>query len=451
MYMILFFIMKYSTKSKWTKTLVSLAGLALTFNLVACTKDEAGTEPAQSKSTNEENLQNLLTLADPIAVAACTDSKSASDIAPPILKRGLTQNETAFYSKFFENKLDINGVCLHLYEQELSKHDHANETHIIKIFGRGNYSSDYATEQDPDRFGLLAAEMAHLMQHQNGTHTYHTRMTREAEYQKLYGDLDMQNYSDPEKIALIEDYARFVFHPTAQTKQLQKFTDPCVAQNILVETIERVLPGSAEMRRAFQNRYLTANERALVLGIFGDQIAYIHQMTVDQRRECGKDDVAASVAYNSKTQFQAWGTTYHERDYTQGGHFNFGTFVHETTHEWQNQKRHKYTGGRNKEYAYPIDTSQWSFRHYFNEQQGAIMEDYARFFLHYDRDTRYLQRTEENLAGLKKIVEDQFPMAKRTREYFEENKRLPDLKTVMGWLQSQQYSSRRALAAPEPG
>lgn len=443
--------MKYKPKSKWTKALVSLASMALTFNLVACTKDENGTEPAHGKSTNEENLQNLLALADPTAVAACADSQSASDIAPPIFKRGLTQNETAFYSKFFENKLDTNGVCLHLYEQELSKHDHTNETRIIKIFGRENYSSDYATEQDPDRFGLMASEMTHLMQHQNGTHTYHTRTSRESEYQRLYGDLNIQDYSDPEKTALIEDYARFIFHPTSKTKQLQKFTDPCVAQNILVETVERALPGSAEMRHTFQNRYLTNNERALVLGIFGDQIAYVHQMTVDQRRECSKDDYAASVDYNNKTEFKAWGKTYHERDYTQGSLFNFGTFVHETTHEWQHQKEYQHTAGRGKEYDYPIDTSQWSFRHYYSEQQGAIMEDYVRYFLRHDRDTRHLHRTEENLAGLKKIVEDQFPTAKRTREYFEENGKLPDLKTVMGWFQPQHYSSRRALAGPEPG
>lgn len=413
--------MEYFPKSRWIKGLVGLTSLALAFNLVADPKDGTAyaASTADTESTYSQKLELLLKniKAPDFKPADCSASPSSVTLPQPVLKRSLTENEFSFYSKLHGNAVDLTGVCIHLHKADASPATSPRSEKIINIFGQENYSEDYMTEKDPKRFGLLATEISQLL----------------------------QSRTNPRVNA--EDYVRFVFHPATQAK-----TGSCDDQETLIKTAENAWPGAQDLRAQFETRQLTDNEKAFVLGIFGDQISDVNLMTVRQHSQCqyiepGSNKVsAASVTNNHKTEFNTWGRSFDEKDYSKSKIYNFGVFIHETTHEWQNQDDRKHMAGQEIHYSYAIDAKKMSFKDYHMEQQGAIIEDYARLFLHSSKRTNRLTLTEENLEGLKKIVEDQFPMAKKTRLYFDENGRLPDLPTVQGWLNAPKVST--APSAP---
>jgi len=407
----------------------------------------AGIAVALSMATGG-NLPDTSFIQDHQTTITCTVSEAESANPAFILKRGLTSNEDAFYSRFFGDKLNTDGVCISLYTQnsQLAADVPEGEANNIHIYGELNYAEDYAQESNPFLFGMLAYEMTHLMQHQQGTHENEPDISVSSEYKTLYGELDLAKYTDGEQRGLISDYVRFIFHPTSETSQLQNFaTNPCNAQSLLRNTVERAFPGAKEMRHEHQNRHLTDSEKALIYGIFGNQIDHVDQMTIRQRAQCN-DDAAATVFGGEKTDFHVWTQQHHEDDYTEGDLFNYGLLVHETVHLWQNQHHNNQTGGNGREYAYPVDTQKWDFQDYHVEQQGSIIEDYARYFLNHSKDTRQLPHSQHNLAGLKEIVENQFPTAKLTREYFEAHGELPDLGTVKSWITP--YSSLQNTPQP---
>lgn len=356
----------------------------------------------------------------------------------PIRKRGLTQNETGFYSKFFGGKVDLKDACVYLYEKapedtSLITDVAEGDTKIISVYGEQNYSEDYTKEDNPSLFGTMAYEVTHLMQHQQGTHKNEPDSSVSSKFNTIHGHGNLNAYTEAQKRGMISDYVRFIFHPTGNTEQLGDYgSGNCPAQDLLTKTVELAFPNAETMRHEHEDRKFTDSEKALVLGIFGRQIGQIDQMVVKQRARCHGD--SAGTVYGSETEFHAWTREHHEKDYTKGSLFNYGLQAHEVAHLWQNQHQDRVTAGHNETYDYPIDIKQWDFRDYFDEQQGAIIEDYVRFFLHRERDTRRLSETIENLVGLRTIVENQFPMAKKTRAYFEEHSELPDLQTVERWV-----------------
>lgn len=93
----------------------------------------------------------------------------------------------------------------------------------------------------------------------------------------------------------------------------------------------------------------------------------------------------------------------------------FRAFFHETTHRWQAQTAYAYTKGRCREYFYPLLSSENRFGDYCDEQQGAIMEDYAlRFLFPGGAPSHWYSKknggdNKKSDARLKKLVEDRFP------------------------------------------
>lgn len=94
---------------------------------------------------------------------------------------------------------------------------------------------------------------------------------------------------------------------------------------------------------------------------------------------------------------------------------DFGYFMHEMTHIWQNQVNYDFNSDV-PGYMYTIIRGK-AFHEYGKEEQGAIVEDYARTFLFKgtDRKPRFMKDTPENRQALMTLVEGRFPGARDLR------------------------------------
>ncbi len=441
--------MKKYSWNKWTRRLAGVAGLALVFNLSACQIVKPYTAPLLPKNTTEENLKDALDAVTGYKPADCRTSSSSFANATPVLKRSLTKDEHAFYTRFYQGELNLGNACIHLHEGRiipgLASTVAEGEENVISVFGAENYSQDYTKEKNPGISGILASGTMHLLQHQKKSHENQPESYKLPVYETLDESARLDGYGEGRKRALVDEYVRFVFHPASNTAQSFEGA-PCAKQDLLIRTIEDKFPGAKELRQVFERRTMTDDEKALELGIFGDQIASVDRMTVVHHAQCDiVDNRKASVDEGSKTEFHSWGHSMREADYTRGNLYNFGIHVHEITHEWQSHQEYRHTASFTKDYLYKIDAKNLRFKDYHFEQQSSIVEDYARYFLHKDKTTLLLEQTPENLEDLRKTVEDQFPMAARTRLYFEKHGKLPDLATVRGWV-----TPTRPMIQPPP-
>lgn len=182
-------------------------------------------------------------------------------------------------------------------------------------------------------------------------------------------------------------------------------------------------------------RELTAGENTLVKSIFGrklrtDKIRKYYSAAEKMAARPGY--VVAATTFNKAVKF--YGPRYSEADYSQTQNsYNFGTFVHEIAHVWQNQHPllqalHDILHST-RSYEYELQEHS-HFRDFGQEQQASIVEDYARQFLFLGREVS-LARTEtyipsaapqpynehsmRSLYLLQKVVEDKFPEARKTR------------------------------------
>ncbi|MBU6475433.1 MAG: hypothetical protein KGQ70_05670 [Alphaproteobacteria bacterium] len=181
---------------------------------------------------------------------------------------------------------------------------------------------------------------------------------------------------------------------------------------------------------------LTAGEAALVKSIFGDAIK-----TEDVRKHFSAREKPGSAAgYVIPAQtfgtdcIKFYGPRYACDDYSRTDDiFNYGTFIHEMTHIWQNRQNylsqppHNTPENGNNTYEYAL-TPQTRFKKLGEEQQAKIIEDYARQFLFLKRlpageTDKYLPSHAKagdhadlyDLRLLQKTVEDAFPQARKTR------------------------------------
>lgn len=161
-------------------------------------------------------------------------------------------------------------------------------------------------------------------------------------------------------------------------------------------------------------RPVHANEAALAKSIFGDKLdtKRITQLFSTYYRNDGT--IADATAGKLIRYF---GKDYVSDDYSKEEPENFGNFVHEMTHIWQRQAS---SARHCRRYYYRL-APDLSFRDYCVEQQAALVEDYARRFLHPEQGASkwyagwYGQDTQESDALLQKIVEDHFPQVRKTR------------------------------------
>jgi hypothetical protein len=173
---------------------------------------------------------------------------------------------------------------------------------------------------------------------------------------------------------------------------------------------------------------LTENEIAFVQSIFGNEVntAIVTKVFYAEHHDDTPGDskeTAASV--NDRKNINFYGTKYYSSDYSQEDALTYGVFIHEMTHIWQRQKIPGLTllFMSCHTYNYTLD-SQSRFSDFCIEQQGAIIEDYARRFLHPSHASLRIKNTPENDALLKKVVEAQFPEARKTRLAAEKQQRI---------------------------
>lgn len=159
---------------------------------------------------------------------------------------------------------------------------------------------------------------------------------------------------------------------------------------------------------------LDEKEAALAVTFFGPafnaSIVRKHFRDLDDKRRVG--GCAATVTGPKHVYF--FGDYYFARDSLHDNVGTFGVFMHEMTHIWQYQAQMPRGGDTGYIYKFTPDKS---FDDYGIEQQGAIIEDYARRFL-YDgkyKVSRWIQSTPANDSLLIKLVETKFPGAAKLR------------------------------------
>jgi hypothetical protein len=171
-------------------------------------------------------------------------------------------------------------------------------------------------------------------------------------------------------------------------------------------------------------RPLTAGEARLAHRLFADQIN-----TDDIRLFFTPyEHPAHSAMVFGSTIMKFYGRGAHEDDYSRPrSAYSFNRFVHELAHIWQRQHglRTVFNLGVHKpdeDYRYQL-RPRARFLEFGQEQQGAMMGDYAEqiFYRHRTHGEYHPAHggPAQNLSLLIKVVEHQFPNARRTRLMFE--------------------------------
>ena len=168
-------------------------------------------------------------------------------------------------------------------------------------------------------------------------------------------------------------------------------------------------------------RGLTKGETALVKGIFGEEMSEnsLALIRIASSPEERQDRGADTNAKGPIIFYILNGTSRYRDDFSQAEPGLYSLFVHEVTHKWQFSKGLVGENLPAVDYKYQI-SPEARFEDFTIEQQAAIIQDYTRHFLHpktYE-DTQYHQTfydSPESDALLQKIVEDKFPVARKTR------------------------------------
>jgi hypothetical protein len=168
--------------------------------------------------------------------------------------------------------------------------------------------------------------------------------------------------------------------------------------------------------------HLSPGEIALVQSIFGNEVntsIVIKNFSPHHLEYFSEPDhilMETRASVNDKKNIIFYGPEYSSDDYSQEDLMLYGTFLHEMTHIWQRQKVSGVTLLLMSchDYNYALN-DQSRFSDFCIEQQGAIMENYVQRFLHHSHLSLGIKNTPENDALLKKVVEDQFPEARKTR------------------------------------
>lgn len=183
--------------------------------------------------------------------------------------------------------------------------------------------------------------------------------------------------------------------------------------------------------KVMQPRLLTKGERHLVKSIFGDAV----EASGIEKRVRSKEDprradsgivAQAEVRYLDVDDIFFYGGDGWSPNYAREGNVEkFDTFVHEMTHIWQNQTDRAFTNGQpkltseNQGEIYHYSLCEGArFSDYPAEEQASIMADYTCLFIH---PARRAPQNCENMSAetnklLKKVVEDMFPAARKTRQ-----------------------------------
>lgn len=191
-------------------------------------------------------------------------------------------------------------------------------------------------------------------------------------------------------------------------------TAGCGFKNIVKSSPPPVVQDTTVHTSLLSSTPLTENEIKLVHGIFGTTV---NTAIVKKYFYPASPLMVSRVPDRRSIQF--YGNTCTSADYSLDSDiFKFGAFVHEMTHVWQRQTANKDELQMCHTYDYTLDAAS-RFTDFCVEQQAAIVEDYARRFLHPGHKSFYTTDTPETDLLLRKVVEEQFPAARETRLAYE--------------------------------
>jgi len=185
---------------------------------------------------------------------------------------------------------------------------------------------------------------------------------------------------------------------------------------------------------------LTAGEAALVKSIFGDSINTdkVRKYITLQTKPGNRFGVLIAAQVFNGDSIKFYGPKYASADYSKDkDFFLFGLLIHEMTHIWQQQNKVRNARPAYRAYEYTL-TKRSQFKKFGQEQQASIIEDYARQFLFFKRSPggaqdNYLPNSAPGLDAkslssltlLAKVVEEQFPEARKTRLALEAQRKNP--------------------------
>lgn len=167
---------------------------------------------------------------------------------------------------------------------------------------------------------------------------------------------------------------------------------------------------------ASRGEKLTPGETALVEGIFGSDInagkIRKHHKDSDHFTHFLHNKRGTVMPFTSHIDF--FGEDAHAPDYSAAGIDLYGLFIHESTHAFQNQNGMNWK--KVGKYGYEL-TPEKKFGDYGVEEQADIIEDYAKKFLHpAQAESRHCKGDSTAFyQSLKKVVEDRFPAAQKSR------------------------------------
>jgi hypothetical protein len=171
---------------------------------------------------------------------------------------------------------------------------------------------------------------------------------------------------------------------------------------------------------------LTRDEVALIKSIFGDSIKTEDVKKYFSPKAKKQGEFLTQAQTFGKDSIKFYGQKQKSADYSRIADVdNCGLFVHEMTHIWQNQNNKQRSDSGS--YRYKLKKRS-HFKYFSKEEQASIMQDYAIQFLCLRKslisDTdQYLpvhardqkEHSVRSLSLLAKVVEEQFPEARKTR------------------------------------
>lgn len=388
----------------------------------------------QSHTPHNDNLPTPAPITQTIPRDTVDTPYAHSGQIAPYQSRHLTAGEVKLVKSLFGADAETDSIRLHFFKDarkgQVSDVINGNKSDI-EIYGPKNASDDYSAAT-ASNFGTFVYEMARLWQNRTGN-AYTLGNPTYSGY-PLSSEYVFQSYGQIQQAQIMEDYALRFLHPDRQSYWLpneygddKSDTDP-----FLQSLVEGQFPSARDARIAFENieeRALTTGEARMIRGIFGSQID-----TANLRLRLHPQDysdIVGSVGADAVADF--WGPDNHSKDYSlEKDADKFGTFIHEVTHNWQRQTDWQFTldiEDKDKDkYSYPLN-AKYKFPEYTTEQQAAIIEDYARRFLHPSHSHTYLNKTYTNPNAydslLIKVVEDQFPGARQLREQYQRDESAP--------------------------
>ncbi len=409
-------------------------GAALMLGLAGCDRKPETPEP-QKTALAEPAPDTPSAAALPSAAPAPPRARSCAEYRPGVAhqSRKLTAGEIRLAQGLFGDRLDLSCARIDLFPagKNPGMQVAAGEKDNIELDGNAYASADYSRE-GREKFGVFIQGLTYLWQNQTGEQD--TRGNPNKQYYDLDTQYSFEDYGWQQQADIMEDYALRFLHPSRHSRWLphdyggdRSDTDP-----VLQSLVEDYFPAAREMREAYaqvETRAMTPGEAALIRSIFGDALKQ-EGVSLNFHPE-SYTDAAGTTSSAEAADF--WGKGQTSADFSREKSVDrFATFVHELTHVWQFQTDWQYTVTGDEDddskdelvnYKYPLE-KKYKFSDYGVEQQAAIIEDYARHFLHPAHEWYYLPlvygeagaRAKEGL--LMKVVEDQFPAAKQARLAF---------------------------------